>query len=41
MVAPMPTHITDEQACVVGLGRGTAAYGLFHKDYLALDMPQV
>ncbi|OIW25918.1 GroES-like protein [Coniochaeta ligniaria NRRL 30616] len=41
MVAPVPDHITDEQAAVLGLGVGTAAYGLFHKDYLALDLPQV
>ncbi|KAF7361240.1 GroES-like protein [Mycena sanguinolenta] len=41
MVAPTPAHVTDEQAAVLGLGLGTAAYGLFHKDYLALDMPQV
>ncbi|KAJ6109291.1 chaperonin 10-like protein [Penicillium sp. IBT 16267x] len=40
MVAPIPDHITNEQAAVPGLGLGTAAYGLFHKDYLALDMPQ-
>ncbi|KAJ5651569.1 uncharacterized protein N7484_005292 [Penicillium longicatenatum] len=41
MVAPIPDHITDEQAAVLGLGIGTAAYGLFHKDYLGLDLPQV
>lgn len=41
MVAPVPDHITDEQAAVLGLGLGTAAYGLFHKDYLGLDMPEV
>lgn len=41
MVAPIPDHVTDEQAAVLGLGFGTAAYGLFHKDYLGLDMPQV
>ncbi|KAH8704801.1 chaperonin 10-like protein [Talaromyces proteolyticus] len=41
MVAPVPDHVTDEQAAVLGLGLGTAAYGLFHKDYLALDMPQI
>ncbi|KAL9111518.1 MAG: hypothetical protein Q9227_004005 [Pyrenula ochraceoflavens] len=41
MVAPLPSHVTDEQAAALGLGIGTAAYGLFHKDYLALDMPQV
>ncbi|KAK9482739.1 GroES-like protein [Lipomyces starkeyi] len=41
MVAPIPDHVTDEQAAVLGLGIGTAAYGLFHKDYLGLDMPHV
>ncbi|EOO03388.1 putative zinc-binding oxidoreductase protein [Phaeoacremonium minimum UCRPA7] len=41
MVALVPESITDEQAAVFGLGFGTAAYGLFHKDYLGLDMPQV
>ncbi|KAF7593589.1 hypothetical protein BBP40_011209 [Aspergillus hancockii] len=41
MLAPTPAHVTDEQACVLGLGLGTAAYGLFHPDYLGLDMPTV
>ena len=41
MVTLVPDHITDEQAGVLGLGLGTAAYGLFHKDYLSLDMPMV
>ncbi|KAJ6072377.1 hypothetical protein N7467_010462 [Penicillium canescens] len=41
MLTPTPSHITDEQACVLGLGLGTAAYGLFHPNYLALDMPQI
>ena len=41
MIAPIPDHVSDEQAAVLGLGLGTAAYGLFHKDYLGLDMPQV
>ena len=41
LVAPIPDHVTDEQAAVVGLGICTSAYGLFHKNYLALDMPQV
>ncbi|KAJ9143341.1 Zinc-binding alcohol dehydrogenase domain-containing protein cipB [Pleurostoma richardsiae] len=41
MAAPTPDHVTDEQACVLGLGLGTAAYGLFHQDYLGLDLPQV
>lgn len=41
MLAPTPSHVTDEQACVLGLGLGTAAYGLFHPDYLGLDMPKI
>ncbi|KAL2842535.1 chaperonin 10-like protein [Aspergillus pseudoustus] len=41
MLAPIPDHVTEEQACVLGLGLGTAAYGLFHTDYLGLDMPRV
>ena len=41
MVTQIPDHITDEQAAVLGLGVGTAAYGLFHRDYLAIDLPQV
>jgi NADPH:quinone reductase-like Zn-dependent oxidoreductase len=41
MAAPTPEHVTDEQACVLGLGLGTAAYGLFHGAYLGLDLPQV
>ncbi|RLL96757.1 hypothetical protein CFD26_106061 [Aspergillus turcosus] len=41
MLAPTPSHVTDEQACVLGLGLGTAAYGLFHPDYLGLDIPQI
>ncbi|KAL3467019.1 chaperonin 10-like protein [Aspergillus heterothallicus] len=41
MLAPVPDHVTDEQACVIGLGLGTAAYGLFHTDYLGLDRPKV
>lgn len=41
MLTPIPAHITDEQACVLGLGLGTAAYGLFHPDYLGLDLPKI
>ncbi|KAL9619497.1 MAG: hypothetical protein Q9160_005860 [Pyrenula sp. 1 TL-2023] len=41
MVTPVPEHVSDEQAAALGLGICTAGYGLFHKDYLALDMPQV
>ncbi|KAL2843004.1 chaperonin 10-like protein [Aspergillus pseudodeflectus] len=41
MLAPTPSHCTDEQVCVLGLGLGTAAYGLFHPDYLGLEMPRI
>ncbi|KAL4774745.1 chaperonin 10-like protein [Aspergillus nidulans var. acristatus] len=41
MLTPVPAGISDAQASVLGLGLGTAAFGLFHKDYLALDMPQL
>jgi NADPH:quinone reductase-like Zn-dependent oxidoreductase len=41
LLTPVPPNITDEQACVLGLGLGTAAYGLFHPDYLGLDMPKI
>lgn len=35
--ASIPEWISYEQACVLPLTLSTAAYGLFHKDYLALD----
>ncbi|KAL4900321.1 hypothetical protein BDW74DRAFT_188339 [Aspergillus multicolor] len=35
-----PAEGGDEQASVLGLGLGTAAFGLFHKEYLAFDMPK-
>lgn len=41
MITPIPLHVKDEQACVLGLGVVTAAYGLFHTKYLGLDMPTV
>jgi NADPH:quinone reductase-like Zn-dependent oxidoreductase len=41
LLAPTPAHITDEQACVLGLGLGTAVWGLFHPNYLGLDMPRI
>jgi NADPH:quinone reductase-like Zn-dependent oxidoreductase len=41
MLAPTPAHCTDEQVCVLGLGLGTAVYGLFHPDYLGLNMPTI
>lgn len=41
MIAKVPEHVSDEEAAVLGLGVGTSSYGLFHKDYLNLDFPQV
>lgn len=41
MLTPIPAGISDEQASVLGLGVGTAAFGLFHKNYLALEMPRL
>ncbi|KAJ6024719.1 chaperonin 10-like protein [Penicillium herquei] len=41
MITKVPENFTHEQAASLGLGVVTAAYGLFHKDYLGLDMPQV
>ena len=39
MAAPLPDDITFEQGCVLPLCLSTAAYGLFHEDFLALDFP--
>ncbi|KAJ5107706.1 chaperonin 10-like protein [Penicillium angulare] len=41
MIVSVPDTVTIEQSAVLGLGVTTATYGLFHKDYLALDMPKV
>ncbi|KAI1119748.1 GroES-like protein [Nemania abortiva] len=41
MAAPLPDHISYEQACVMPLTLSTAVYGLFHPDFLGLDMPTV
>ncbi|KAI1739699.1 GroES-like protein [Xylaria scruposa] len=41
MAAPLPDHMSYEQACVIPLTLSTAAYGLFHPDFLGLDMPAV
>jgi NADPH:quinone reductase-like Zn-dependent oxidoreductase len=41
MVAPIPNNITYEEACVIPLTLCTAAYGLFHPEFLGLDMPSV
>jgi len=39
--AAIPDWVSYEQACVLPLTLSTAAYGLFHKDFLALDPPIV
>jgi NADPH:quinone reductase-like Zn-dependent oxidoreductase len=39
MCCPSPPQYSDEQVCVVGMGLCTASSGLFHADYLALDLP--
>jgi NADPH:quinone reductase-like Zn-dependent oxidoreductase len=39
MAAPLPANIPFERACVLPLALSTAAYGLFHNEFLALDMP--
>ncbi|MCJ1386603.1 hypothetical protein MMC17_009729 [Xylographa soralifera] len=41
VVSTIPAWISYDEACVVPLGLATAAYGLFHKDFLALDFPTV
>ncbi|RMZ82273.1 hypothetical protein DV738_g1894, partial [Chaetothyriales sp. CBS 135597] len=41
LAAPLPPHITEEEASVVPLTLCTAAYGLFHHDFLSLDTPTV
>lgn len=41
MASPLPYNISFQQACVIPLTLCTAAYGLFHHDFLALDMPTV
>ncbi|KAF7358922.1 Zinc-binding alcohol dehydrogenase domain-containing protein cipb [Mycena sanguinolenta] len=39
MLAKIPDHMSFNEACVFGLGLATAAYSLFNKDALALDLP--
>ncbi|KAL2131926.1 hypothetical protein VTI74DRAFT_4428 [Chaetomium olivicolor] len=41
LVSPIPDSISYEQACAIPLGLVTAAYGLFHQDFLGLDLPSV
>ncbi|KAJ6509198.1 chaperonin 10-like protein [Mycena vitilis] len=40
MVAKIPDHVSFNEGCVLGLGLATAAYSLFEKDTLALDLPR-
>ncbi|KAI0160959.1 GroES-like protein [Hypoxylon sp. FL1284] len=37
----LPDFVSDEAACAVPLTLATAAYGLFHDDFLRLDRPRV
>ncbi|XXG98170.1 hypothetical protein Hte_004491 [Hypoxylon texense] len=39
--AAIPDFVSHEEACVIPLTLATAGYGLFHHDFLALDLPQV
>ncbi|EAQ89420.1 hypothetical protein CHGG_06039 [Chaetomium globosum CBS 148.51] len=41
LASPLPEGLSFEQACVVPLALSTAGYGLFHEEFLALDMPTV
>ncbi|KAI1380533.1 GroES-like protein [Hypoxylon crocopeplum] len=41
LAAPIPNWMSYEQACVLPLALLTAAYGLFHQNFLALDPPTV
>jgi NADPH:quinone reductase-like Zn-dependent oxidoreductase len=41
LAAEIPDWMTYEQACVMPLMLSTATYGLFHPDYLGLDLPTV
>ncbi|KAI1452557.1 GroES-like protein [Annulohypoxylon moriforme] len=40
MTAPIPASVTYERGSVLPLCLTTAAYGLFHKDFLGLDLPK-
>ncbi|KAI0973220.1 GroES-like protein [Xylaria arbuscula] len=41
LTALLPTSLAYEQACVLPLCFSSAAYGLFHHDFLALTLPSV
>ncbi|KAK2591237.1 hypothetical protein QQS21_011079 [Conoideocrella luteorostrata] len=41
LAAAIPASVSYNRACVLPLCFGTAAYGLFHHDLLALDLPTV
>ncbi|KAJ6567072.1 zinc-binding oxidoreductase CipB [Mycena capillaripes] len=40
LIARIPERISFNEGCVVGLGLATAAYSLFSKNALALDLPR-
>ncbi|KAJ6482204.1 chaperonin 10-like protein [Mycena vitilis] len=40
VIAKLPDHISFNEGCVLGVGLATAAYSLFSKDTLALDLPR-
>jgi NADPH:quinone reductase-like Zn-dependent oxidoreductase len=40
MASRIPDRVSYEQACVLPLGLGTAACGLFQKDLMALNLPK-
>jgi len=41
MTAPIPAHLSYEQAAVLPLGLSTAACGMYQKDFLGLAAPQI
>ncbi|KAH6628103.1 hypothetical protein F5144DRAFT_578007 [Chaetomium tenue] len=41
LAAPLPKGLSFEQACVIPLALATSGYGLFHGEFLGLDMPTV
>ncbi|KAI6085885.1 GroES-like protein [Hypoxylon rubiginosum] len=41
LAAVIPDSVSYEQACVTPLTLATAAYGLFHQEFLGLDLPKI
>lgn len=41
LATPLPSSLSFEQASVIPLALATAGYGLFHGEFLGLDMPTV